>query len=80
MSYSQLIVTLVLVLVAIYAVVTVGWRWASRRFLLPCPSWLSWSLQGGFVDWWAATQRTLDRIGLAPAIAFWKSVPGLADC
>lgn len=76
MSYGQLIVTLVLVLVAIYTVVTLGWRWASRRFLFPCPSWLSWSLQGGFVDWWAATQRTLDRIGLATGDRVLEIGPG----
>ena len=77
MSYSQLIVTLVLVLVAIYAVVTVGWRWASRRFLSSLPElaelvttrWLR-------PDWWAATQRTLDRIGLAPGNRVLEIGPG----
>ncbi len=52
------------VLLAVYAGINFGWRYASRKFLFPCPSWLSWSLEGGFVDWWAATSRTLDRIGL----------------
>ncbi len=76
MSYAPLIVTIVVVLAVLYAAVNFGWRWASRRFLLPCPSWLSWSLQGGFVDWWAATQRTLDRIGMAPGNRVLEIGPG----
>jgi len=61
---TSTIVAIAAAIIAVYVGVNFGWRYASRRFLLPCPSWLSWSLEGGFVDWWAATSRTLDRIGL----------------
>ncbi|HVU89032.1 MAG TPA: methyltransferase domain-containing protein [Pirellulales bacterium] len=44
--------------------------------MLPCPSWLSRSLEGGFVDWWTATQRTLDRIGLASGDRVLEIGPG----
>jgi ubiquinone/menaquinone biosynthesis C-methylase UbiE len=37
---------------------------------------LAWSLQGGFVDWWAATQRTLDRIELRPGDRVLEVGPG----
>jgi ubiquinone/menaquinone biosynthesis C-methylase UbiE len=76
MSYVPSLITVAIVLALLYAGMNLGWRWASRRFLLPCPSWLSWSLEGGFVDWWTATQRTLDRIGMAPGDHILEVGPG----
>jgi ubiquinone/menaquinone biosynthesis C-methylase UbiE len=76
MSNTTLVITAVIGVVAAYLAVNFGWRWMSRRFLLPCPSWLSWSLEGGFVDWWAGTQRTLDRIGLKPGDRVLEVGPG----
>jgi ubiquinone/menaquinone biosynthesis C-methylase UbiE len=42
---------------------TLGWRWASRKWSLPCPSLLAWSLDNSVVQRSSMTLRTLDRIG-----------------
>jgi ubiquinone/menaquinone biosynthesis C-methylase UbiE len=64
MGTIAILVWSVIGLLAVCAAVYLGWRLLSRRTLLPCPSALAFSLQGGFADWWTATERTLDRIGL----------------
>lgn len=76
MSNTALALTAVLGVVAVCVAGGIGWRLLSRRFLFPCPSWLSWSLEGGFVDWWIGTQRTLDRIGLKPGDRVLEVGPG----
>lgn len=53
-----------------------GWRWASRRYKLPCPSTLSWLVEGPVVDWIAGTQRTLERMELAPGMTVVELGPG----
>jgi ubiquinone/menaquinone biosynthesis C-methylase UbiE len=40
------------------------WRWASRHYLLPCPSWLAWSLENPELNRFLGTETTLNRIGL----------------
>jgi ubiquinone/menaquinone biosynthesis C-methylase UbiE len=40
-----------------------GWRWASRKWSLPCPSLLAWSLDNSLVQRSPLTLKTLDRIG-----------------
>lgn len=42
---------------------TLGWRWASRKWSLPCPSLLAWSLDNSLVHRSPLTLKTLDRIG-----------------
>ena len=66
MTNMMIIVWIVVGLLVAFALVNIYWRYASRRGSHPCPSWLAWSLQGRFVDWWTGTERTLDRIGLRP--------------
>ena len=56
---------LLLILFAIVGV-ALGWRWASRRRSLPCPSWAAWLLDNPFTETIAGTETTLDRIGLRP--------------
>jgi ubiquinone/menaquinone biosynthesis C-methylase UbiE len=48
------------------AVISLGWRWASRKHRLPCPSRLSWLLDNPLTAAVAGAQTTLDRIGLQP--------------
>ena len=76
MPNPSTVVIAISALVAAFLAVYFGWRWASRRTLLPCPSSMAWSLQGDFVDWWAATARTLDRIGLQPGNRVLEVGPG----
>jgi precorrin-6B methylase 2 len=57
-------VTIVLGALIVAGVFTLGWRWASRKWSLPCPSLLAWSLDNSFVQRSPMTLKTLDRIGL----------------
>ncbi len=67
---------IILALLAAVAAVSLAWRWASRRRMLPCPTWLAWSLEGGLADWMAGTQRTLERLELRPGIRILEIGPG----
>jgi ubiquinone/menaquinone biosynthesis C-methylase UbiE len=57
-------VGIVLGTLIVVGVFTLGWRWASRKWSLPCPSLLAWSLDNAFVKRSPLTLKTLDRIGL----------------
>ena len=48
------------------------WRWSSRRWSLPCPTWLAWVLKSPAFY----SQRTLDRIGLQPGQRILEIGPG----
>jgi ubiquinone/menaquinone biosynthesis C-methylase UbiE len=51
------------VLVALVAL-GLGWRWASRKWSLPCPAALAWSLENPIAQRFNGTRVTLDRLGL----------------
>jgi precorrin-6B methylase 2 len=55
---------------------TLGWRWASRRWSLPCPSLLAWSLDNSLVRRSPLTLKTLDRIGFNPGEKVLEIGPG----
>ncbi len=55
----------VLGLIAIGCLVALTWRLASRRFVLPCPSWLAWLLENPF-NGAAQTRTALERLDLRP--------------
>jgi ubiquinone/menaquinone biosynthesis C-methylase UbiE len=57
-------------------VFTLGWRWASRKWSLPCPSLLAWSLDNSVVQRSSLTVRTLDRIGFHPGQRVLEIGPG----
>ncbi len=57
------IVGLVLGALVVVGAFTLGWRWASRKWSLPCPSLLAWSLGNSLVQRSPLTLKTLDRIG-----------------
>ena len=57
-------------------VFTLGWRWASRKWSLPCPSLLAWSLDNSLVQQSPLTLRTLDLIGFHPGEKVLEIGPG----
>ncbi len=67
---------IVLVLLAIVGAFALGWRWASRKWSLPCPSLLAWSLDNSLVQRSPLTLKTLDRIGFRPGEKVLEIGPG----
>jgi SAM-dependent methyltransferase len=65
-----------LTLVAAVIAVSWAWRWASRRWSIPCPSFLAWSLESPFFQRFNGTRITLDRLGLAPGQRVLEIGPG----
>jgi ubiquinone/menaquinone biosynthesis C-methylase UbiE len=66
----------ILVLLALIVAFSLCWRWASRRWSLPCPSLLAWSLDNVLVHRSRLTWKTLDRIGLRPGQRVLEIGPG----
>lgn len=64
------------VAVGLFAVVNVAWRYASRRWQLPCPSVLSFAVDGGLADTFAGTTTTLERMGLESGMTIVEIGPG----
>jgi ubiquinone/menaquinone biosynthesis C-methylase UbiE len=64
------------ILVLLGVALQFGWRWASRRWSLPCPSVLSWLVEGRAVDAIAGTSVTLERMGLQPGMTVVELGPG----
>lgn len=56
--------------------VSFGWRAASRRWALPCPAALAWTLEGGLADLIAGTERTLQLMQLQPGQTILEIGPG----
>ncbi len=59
------IFVVVLTLLGLPIAVCVGWRYASKRYSLPCPWWLSWILENPYMRAFAGSGTLLDRMGLA---------------
>lgn len=53
-----------------------GWRWASRRFRLPCPSLLAWLVDDRLLGPLGLTRTELDRLGLRPGMRVLEIGPG----
>lgn len=72
--------TPILQLLAVSLVGTIAgaiiWRRLSRRFTLPCPTWLAGMLESAWSDRVLGTSATLDRIGLKPGARVLEVGPG----
>ncbi|MFI5454583.1 MAG: class I SAM-dependent methyltransferase [Isosphaerales bacterium] len=65
-----------LALFAAFLALNLGWRWASRRWSLPCPSSLAWAFESPFLERFNGTQIILDRLGLQPGQRVLEIGPG----
>jgi tRNA G46 methylase TrmB len=54
-----------------------GWRWASRRWQLPCPTLLAWALESPLYGRFTGTQATPSRMELRPGQRVLEIGPGL---
>ena len=54
-------------LVVVGLILSFVWRFASRRYSLPCPSWLGWMLENPFAENGRA-QKTISRLDLQPGM------------
>lgn len=45
-----------------------GWRLLSRRYALPCPSWLAWLLENPYMDMVARAERTIVNMNVQPGM------------
>jgi ubiquinone/menaquinone biosynthesis C-methylase UbiE len=64
------------VVIGLFVVMHFAWRYASRRWSLPCPTLLSFAVDGPLVDKIAGTELTLRRIDLRPGMTVVEIGPG----
>ena len=57
--------------------VSLAWRYAVRRWSLPCPPALGWVLESGLREWVAPTPLVLERVGLKPGMRALEIGPGV---
>lgn len=57
-------------------IVSLAWRSASKRFQLPCPTWLAWGLENPLLLWLLGTSSTLERLNLKPGQRILEIGPG----
>lgn len=62
--------------IASTVVFSLAWRWASRRWALPCPSLLGWMLERPFYQRLSGTWVTLDRMNLRAGQRILEIGPG----
>jgi ubiquinone/menaquinone biosynthesis C-methylase UbiE len=66
----------VLAFVAATTAFGLAWRWASRKWSLPCPALLAGSLESPRFQRLNGTQVTLERLGLKPGLRILEIGPG----
>jgi SAM-dependent methyltransferase len=70
------IIGIALALVAVLVALSLAWRLASRRWSIPCPAFLAWSLENPFFQRFNGTRIILDRLGLRPGQKVLEIGPG----
>ena len=70
------IVWIFVALLALRITVNLGWRLASRRWSLPCPTAFAWVLEKRGLQGILGTAKTLDRIGVRPGQRVQEIGPG----
>lgn len=59
---------IVLVVAGAILIGMIYWRFASRRYSLPCPAWLSWALENPFMNSVAGAETILDQLAVKPGM------------
>ena len=67
---------ILLAVVGVWVVVHFAWRWGSRRWSLPCPTALAWTLESPLFQRLSGTETTLTRLGLRPGLRILEIGPG----
>jgi precorrin-6B methylase 2 len=62
--------------VAAFVAISLGWRWASRVWKLPCPSLLAGMLDGAFVQRFNGARTIVERLNLRPGQRILEIGPG----
>jgi ubiquinone/menaquinone biosynthesis C-methylase UbiE len=70
------IIWILIAFLAVLVVISLGWRWASRVTVLPCPSLLAWSLESTFFQRLNGTRTTLERLNFQPGQRILEIGPG----
>ena len=70
------IVWIFVALLALRITVNLGWRLASRRWSLPCPTAFAWVLEKPALQGLLGTAKTLERIGVQPGQRVLEIGPG----
>ncbi len=70
------IAALIVISVAVFVLISVIWRVLSKRWSLPCPTILAWSLESPLAQKLNRTSVTLDRIGFSPGQKVLEFGPG----
>src|SRR5262245_50221747 len=65
---TQTILATVAALIVVLVGALVAWRYAARRWALPCPEWLSWLLTNPLRREGAGSAPVLSRLGLRPGM------------
>jgi ubiquinone/menaquinone biosynthesis C-methylase UbiE len=70
------IIWILLGLAAVFLALSLTWRWASRRWSIPCPALLAWSLENPVLQRFNGTRIILHRLGLRPGQRVLEIGPG----
>jgi ubiquinone/menaquinone biosynthesis C-methylase UbiE len=70
------IIWILLAMVAVWVAVHFAWRWASRKWSIPCPTALAWTLESPLFQRWSGTETTLIRLALQPGQRILEIGPG----
>jgi ubiquinone/menaquinone biosynthesis C-methylase UbiE len=70
------VIAILLTLAAVVLALSLSWRWASRRWSIPCPSSLAWFFENPVFQRFNGTRTVLDRLGLRPGAKVLEIGPG----
>ncbi len=76
MEATLKIIGIGLVLLAVFVAFSLAWRWASRRWSIPCPAALAWSFENPSFQRLSGTRIILERLGLRPGQKVLEIGPG----